>query len=115
MLTEKEEKFLVYWAANRDRLGSLKYQITTGLPLALLLGFLYWAIIKLLFYFHLFGKAEMSFNADSGSLNIIIILGIIIFGLFFSVYSKKFNWDNNDGFYQSLLTRKNKPVQTENT
>ena len=119
MLTEKEEAFLKYWEANRERLGKTGYQIITGLPFALLCGFGYWGIMEMLVYLNVFPRAGMKFNAASTYGNTIFV-GIAIFAIFFSFFSKKFRWENRENMYKEFLAKKvnhpnNKTEQNENT
>ncbi len=105
MLTDKEEAFVKYWEANRERQGKLSYQLSTGLPLALFFGFTYWGIMELLVYLNYFPRAGMKYNSISTYGNT-IITAIVIFGVFFSVFSKKFKWEKREEMYKEFVARK---------
>ncbi len=114
MLTQKEAAFLKYWEANRERHGKLLYQLLTGLPLALFFGFAYWGVMELLVYFNAFPRAGMKYNAF-GAYGNTIIIAIIIFGVFFSVFTKKFNWEKREEKYKEFVAKNKTTKQTENT
>ena len=106
MLSDKEEAFVKYWEANRERQGKLSYQLLTGLPLALFFGFTYWGIMELLVYLNYFPRAGMKYNSISTYGNT-IITAIVIFGVFFSVFSKKFKWEKREEMYKELIAKRN--------
>lgn len=103
MLTPDEEKFVAYWAKNRDRKKKVMYQLALGLPLGV-------AIVVAIFVNFFSGwhfRAEMSFRGDSSGFIVLMIaaLGIVIFVTVFSVRHK---WDINETRYRELLARKGK-------
>jgi len=116
MLTEKEEAFLQYWEANRDRQKKLMYQLLVGLPVGLLLG----ALILTNFYSGWYKRAEMMTNSKSNPL--VLVLAIIGIAVFMAIFSKKFQWDQQQQKYLELMSKKEKhnqqlkkTGQTENT
>lgn len=108
MLTEKEEAFLAYWEANRDRQKKLMYQLLVGLPVGLLLC----AIITFNFYSGWYKRATMV--ADSKFDPVVLIVALLIIAVFIAVFSKKFQWDQQQQRYLELMAKKNKQDKTKN-
>lgn len=106
MLSEKEKAFLVYWAANRDRQKKLLYQLGVGLPFGLLLG----AVILTNFFSGWYKRAEMIANSQFNP--VVLYVAVLIIAVFVAVFSKKFQWDQQELRYRELL---HKQSQTEET
>ncbi|MES2776293.1 MAG: hypothetical protein V4722_19110 [Bacteroidota bacterium] len=117
MLTEKEEAFLKYWEANRNRQKKLVYQLLVGLPVGLLLG----ALIVTNFYSGWYKRAEMVTNSKFNP--VVLIVAVLGIAVFMAVFSKKFQWDQQQQKYLELMSKKqkfnhqtnNQSAQTENT
>ena len=102
MLSAKEEAFLKYWEANRDRQKKLLYQLLVGLPFGLLLGI----IIIANFFSGWYKRAEMIANASFNP--IVLYLAALLIAVFFAVFSKKFQWDQREQRYKELIFKKQK-------
>lgn len=103
MLTPDEEKFVAYWAENRERKKKLMYSLAIGLPTGV-------AIVIAIFVNFFSGwyfRAEMNFRANSSGFIVLMIaaLGIVIF---ITVFSARHKWDMNETRYRELLARKDK-------
>lgn len=101
MLTPKEEEFIKYWEVYRLRQKKLLYQLMVGLPLGLLLG----GIIAFNFYSGWYKRAKMI--ADSQFNPIVLIIALLIFAVFFAIFSKKFQWEQREQRYLELKAKKN--------
>ena len=102
MLTPKEEAFLEWWKANRDRQKKFMYQLLVGLPFGLLLG----VLIIANFFSGWYKRAEMI--ANSGFNPMVLYLAALLIAVFFAVFSKKFQWDQQEQRYKELLFKKQK-------
>jgi hypothetical protein len=100
MLTEQEEKFLVYWEKNKERDKSIFRQLSLGLPIGLLIGL----GILLNFVSGWYTRATMVANSQSTPL--VLILAIIIIAIFCSIFYKRHQWEMNDQRYQELKIKK---------
>lgn len=100
MLTEEEEKFLIYWEKNREKKTTLLSQLSLGLPLGLLIG----AGILLNYVSGWYTRATMVANSQSTPL--VLILAIILITIFCSVFYKRFKWDMNEQRYLELSYKK---------
>ncbi|WP_018611455.1 hypothetical protein [Segetibacter koreensis] len=100
MLTEQEEKFLVYWENNKEKEKSFFRQISFGLPLGLLIGL----GILLNFMSGWYTRATMVANSQSTPLVLIIAIIIIVF--FCSIFYSRHRWEMNDQKYQELKIKK---------
>lgn len=103
MLSSAEERFIEYWAANRDREKRTFRQLLFGLPLGLLIGAgIFVSVVTDAWY----ERADMVANSQMNpNVLIIAILSIAVFtGLFY----KKFKWDQNEQMYKELLAKKRK-------
>lgn len=100
MLTEQEEKFLVYWEKNKEREKSFFRQISLGLPIGLFIGI----GILLNFISGWYSRANMVANSQSTPL--VLIFAIIIIAFFCSIFYKRHQWEMNDQRYQELTIKK---------
>lgn len=103
MLNEKEELFLKYWEANRQRQKKLIYQLIIGLPA----GLAFAAAIMCNFRSEWYKRADMMINSNSNP--IIILTALLIIVIFVAIFSKKFQWDQREQRYLELMAKKNKP------
>ena len=108
MLTPEEEKFVTYWAANRDRKKKVIYQLALGLPLGLAIVIAIFAN----FFSGWYVRADMAFRADSSTFIVLMIaaIGIIVFVTVFSVRHK---WDINETRYRELLARRDRQEKAD--
>jgi predicted histidine transporter YuiF (NhaC family) len=102
MLTEKEEAFLIYWEKARIRQKKLVYQLGVGLPIGLVFGM----VIIANFYSGWYKRAEMVANARFNP--IVLYVAVIIIAVFFAIFSKKFQYDQQEQKYLELKHKKRK-------
>ncbi len=102
MLTPKEEEFLIWWKANRDKQKKFMYQLLVGLPFGLILG----VLIIANFFSGWYKRAEMIANSSFNPM--VLYLAALLIAVFFAVFSKKFQWDQQEQRYKELLFKKQK-------
>jgi uncharacterized membrane protein len=102
MLSEKEEAFLAWWKQHRNRQKKLFYQLLVGLPSGLLIGLL----IIANFFSGWYKRADMIANSQFNPMVLYLAAGLI--AIFFAVFSKKFQWDQQEQRYLELLAKKKK-------
>ncbi|HSR38111.1 MAG TPA: hypothetical protein VLL95_04300 [Phnomibacter sp.] len=109
MLTEKEKAFLVYWAANRQKQKKLMYQLGVGLHFGLLLG----AIILTNFFSGWYKRAEMIANIQFNP--VVLYVAVLIIAVFIAIFSKKFQWDQQELRYRELLHKQKQSEESTPT
>ena len=100
MLTEQEEKFLLYWEKNKDKERGLFKQLSLGLPIGLLIG------IGILLNFISGWYTRATMVANSQSTPLVLIFAVIIIAVFCSIFYKRHQWEMNDQRYQELKIKK---------
>ena len=100
MLTEQEEKFLIYWEKNKERERSIFRQLSLGLPIGLLIG------IGILLNFISGWYTRATMVANSQSTPLVLIFAVIIIAVFCSIFFKRHQWEMNDQRYQELKIKK---------
>lgn len=108
MLTPKEEMFIKYWEANRDKQKKLVYQLLVGLPFGLLMG----VLVIANFFSGWYKRAEMIANSQFNPM--VLYLAAALIAIFFAVFSKKFQWDQQEQRYRELLAKKQKLTNNSN-
>ena len=105
MLTPEEEKFIKYWAENRDKVQTGFRQYRTGLSIGFVLG------IGILINFATGWYTRANMVANSQSTPLILILGLVIVAVFCSFFYRQFNREANDQRYKELLIKKEKQIK----
>jgi pilus assembly protein TadC len=105
MLTPEEEKFFVYWQAQRQHKKNFLRKFSIGLPLFAVLAIVFVANLVSGWY----GKADKELRQHS-SLVIVILVALLGIGVFMAIFSARHRWEQNESDYQSLLRKK----ETEN-
>src|SRR4051812_15492994 len=102
MLTEDEEKFLIYWQNNREREKSFGRRMWLGVPIGLLIGI----GIILNYISGWYTRATMVANGQSTPL--VLIVAVFLIALFFGYFYKQFQWEMNEQRYLELNHKKEK-------
>ena len=105
MLTEEEEKFLIYWEKNREKKQTFFSQLSFGLPLGLLIGI----GILLNYISGWYTRATMVANGESTPL--VLILAVILITVFCSIFFRRHQREMNEQRYLELSYKK----KSENT
>ncbi len=100
MLTSEEEKFLLYWEANRTKEQSLFRQLLPGLSFGLIIGL----AILLNFISGWYTRANMV--ANSQSTPIVLVIGLFIIAIFCSIFYKRHKWEMNEQHFLELKFKK---------
>jgi hypothetical protein len=109
MLSDHEEAFITYWAANRDKQKRTFRQFLLGIPLALL----FVIPITLNFFSGWYKRAAMV--RDTPDFNPgVLLLALVIIVVFIAIFSRKFKWEQNEQRYIELLAKKKRLEETEN-
>jgi hypothetical protein len=100
MLTEEEEKFLIYWENNREKKTSFFSQSSVGLRVGLLIGI----GIVLNYLSGWYTRATMV--ANSQSTPIVLILAVILITIFCTVFFNRHKREMNEQRYLELSYKK---------
>lgn len=100
MLTEEEEKFLVYWEKNREKEKNPLRHLSLGLPLGLLIG----VGILLNYVSGWYTRATMVANSESTPF--VLIIAVILITVFCTVFYKRHRWDMNEQRFLELTYKK---------
>ena len=101
MLTEKENQFILYWEANREKENKFWRQLSFGAPW----GLVFALPILVAVIFHDWYKNMIPI---SKSQLILISIAVIAIATFYSVFRMKFKWENNEQIYKELKFKKEK-------
>jgi hypothetical protein len=106
MLSEREEQFIAYWEANREKEKKFSRQLYIGLPIGIAFAF---AIIAFVMGGGWYQRAYMVANAQVSPF--IFLLGIVAIIVFVAVFYKKFRWEQNEQQYLELCAKKRRTQQ----
>jgi len=108
MLTEQEEAFITYWAANREKQKRTFRQFLLGIPLALL----FVVPITLNFFSGWYKRATMMRNTQDFNPGV-LLLALILIVVFIAIFSRRLRWEQNEQRYIELLAKKERLEKTE--
>jgi hypothetical protein len=108
MLTDHEEAFIVYWAANRVKQKRTFRQFLLGIPLALL----FVVPITLNFFSGWYKRATMMLDTPDFNPGV-LLLALILIVVFVAIFSRKFKWEQNEQRYIELLAKKKRLEKSE--
>lgn len=103
MLTEEENRFIVYWEQNRNRKKRGLWQLAAGLPLGVSIA----AAIFLNIYADWFKGASTALRMNTDRL-LVILAGVFLVVVFVVVFSAKHKWDMHEQRYRELIIKKGK-------
>src|ERR1700676_338492 len=108
MLSDQEEAFIVYWAANRNKQKRTFRQFLLGIPLALL----FVIPITLNFFSGWYKRATMIRNTPDFNPGV-LLLALILIVVFIAIFSRKFKWEQYERRYVELLAKKARQDKNE--
>lgn len=106
-MSEEEQRFILFWEANREKEKKTWRQLLIGLPLGL--------IFTLPILVNLFSgwnkRAAMVANTQINP--VVLIVAVLTIASFFAIFNKKHRWDMNDQRYNELLAKRQKQANIE--
>ncbi|MET0243108.1 MAG: hypothetical protein ABW174_06555 [Flavitalea sp.] len=107
MTPEKEQLYIEYWEANREREGELKTQLLVGIPVGLLFAV---PVIAILFTARFwYRRADMS--ANSSLTPVLVIVLVVAISAFVAVIYKRHQWDMKEQQYLEFKAKQKKREQ----
>lgn len=100
MLTEDENRFILYWEENRLKKKKVWRQLSVGMPLGTAL-----AGAILISIFSGWNKAGTVLQFDP-QLMMIVLAGVLMIVVFIVIFSARHKWDMNEQHYRELLAKK---------
>lgn len=101
MLNEREQQFIQYWEANREREKQWQYQLLAGIPIGLLFAV---PVLAIVFTGKLWYKrADMAMNTMTSPY--ILVAAVFVITVFVSIFYKRHQWDMKEQQYQQLKAR----------
>ena len=98
MLTPKEEEFIKYWEANRLKKKKFLKQFAFGLPLSVLIVVA--IMVSIISEWH---KEAAAIIYSNSSVIITILVAIVAIVVFMTIFSSKYQWEQNEQRYQELV------------
>lgn len=108
MLSQDNETFLSWWAANREKEKTSKRPFLLGLSTGFAIG----AAIIITLQTGWYTRANMEANSKMSS--IILLLAILMISFFMAFFYRKFKWEMQEQRYRELLAAK-KRSEIQNT
>lgn len=104
MLNEKEQLFVDYWEANREKESRISYQILRGLPIGMLFTIPIFIILFTGRYWY--KRADMVANTELSPL-LMMIIGVVI-TVFVALFYQRHKWDMKNQQYKELKAKSKK-------
>jgi cobalamin synthase len=102
MLTPKEEEFIAYWAANREKQKKSFRQFIQGMSRGLAIG----AAILLLVISGWYQRANMEANSKLSAS--VLVVALVIIAIFMAWLYQSYQWEMKEQQYLELLAKKKK-------
>jgi hypothetical protein len=124
MLNEKDQAFITYWEAVRERESTFKHKFLTGLPMALMFGLpilLFFGVVKIFFpsWFTTATYKQTDVVLPEWSIKFMKLsagdlmagfIAVMIVILFFSYFRKHYKWEMNEQLYKELKSKEKKTI-----
>jgi len=110
MLSEEEERFIIYWEEHRDVEKKTIKQWLVGLPLGLLFGI----PIIINFFSGWYKRASMDLNSrlTNNQFNpLVLIVAFLLIVSFVAIFSKRHKWEMHEQKYRELIAKKEKEIE----
>jgi H+/gluconate symporter-like permease len=122
MLNEKDQKFIAYWEAVRERESTFKHKFLTGLPIALMFGLpilIFFGVVKIFFpsWFTTATYKQTDITLPEWSAKfmqlstgdmVAAFIAVIVVILCFSYFRKHYKWEMNEQLYKELKSKEKK-------
>jgi uncharacterized membrane protein len=104
MLSGEEQRFVDYWAKNRDREKKVFRQLLIGLPVGLL-----FAVPIIINFLSGWNKQATMWARAHGDDNtgVVLAVAVLIITVFVAIFYKKHKWDRYEQQYRELLGKQN--------
>ena len=110
MLSEREKRFLEYWATHRDKEKKVFRQLLIGLPVGLL--FAVPIIINLLSGWY--KRADMWARGHTEDSTVtVLIVAVLLILVFVAIFARRHRWEMNEQTFRELLDREERDRQVE--
>ncbi len=100
MLSEEEEKFLVYWEERRELYSKASNKFLRGLPMALVFGLPILLLIAVVYIF--IPDWYIKVSKTSTQTFIVVVIAVFIAIVFYAFVRMHFKWEMNEQLYNEL-------------
>lgn len=111
MLSEREKRFVEYWAANREKEKKTFRQLLIGLPIGLL--FALPIIINLMSGWYKRADMWARGHTDDSTITVLVVAVLLIL-VFVAIFARRHRWEMNEQNFRELIEReeREKPAET---
>ena len=109
MLTREEKDFIAYWETHRAKRKKSIWQYSFGLPLGVMIVLALFVNIATGWY----KRADMELRSNA-SLIIVVLIAAIAIVVFISIFTAKYQWEQNEQRYLELKYKESKQTDSEN-
>jgi len=102
MLTQEEEKFILYWEKYRDNKAKIFRQFLMGLGIGLAIGIA--VIVSVISNWY--KRATMVANTQLNPS--VLLIAVLVISFFIAFFYKRYKWEMNEQHYIELLAKKKK-------
>lgn len=100
MLSEEEEKFLVYWEQRRTEYSTTSSKFLRGLPMAMVFGIPILLLIAVVYLF--VPDWYIKISKTSTQTFIVVVIAVFIAIVFYAFVRMHFKWEMNEQMYNEL-------------
>jgi membrane protein YdbS with pleckstrin-like domain len=101
MLTHEENRFIEYWANNRNRKKRLMWQFAAGLPIGVLMAVAIFAN----YFSGWYQRAAMEVRINTSGV-LVVLIALVLIIVFVGVFSARHKWEMNEQRYKELMVKK---------
>jgi protein-S-isoprenylcysteine O-methyltransferase Ste14 len=101
MVTTEEEKFLVWWQANRVYKKKVLGYLAAGLPLGVIMA----VTIFFTYFSNWYKRAVPLINMRPTGV-LVVLIGLLLIIVFMVVFSARHKWEMHEQRYQELLSKR---------
>jgi amino acid permease len=106
MLSEEEQKFVMYWERNREEFSSPLSKLLRGLPMAMVFGL---PILLLILCVYLFlPEWYIKISKTSAQTFLVVVIAVFIAIVFYAFTRMHFKWEMNEQSYLELKHKQKK-------
>jgi membrane protein YdbS with pleckstrin-like domain len=100
MLSEEEEKFMIYWEERRQEYSSTSSKFLRGLPMAMVFGIPILLLIAVVYLF--IPDWYIKISKTSTQTFIVVVIAVFIAIIFYAFARMHFKWEMNEQMYNEL-------------
>lgn len=100
MLSEEEEKFMIYWEERRIQYSSTSSKFLRGLPMAMVFGIPILLLVAVVYLF--IPDWYIKISKTSAQSFVVVVIAVFIAIIFYAFVRMHFKWEMNEQMYTEL-------------